>query len=62
MGKADEERERILEAALAEFSAYGIAGAGSTGSPRAAACNKNLIYIYFTGQGDACSPLCFTST
>ena len=47
MRNAEATRERILEAALAEFSAHGIAGAGwieSHGPPR---CNKNLIYIYF---------------
>jgi len=40
-------RERILEAALAEFSAHGIAGARVDRIAQAAGCNKNLIYIYF---------------
>ena len=42
-----ETRERILEAALAEFSAHGIAGARVDRIAQAAGCNKNLIYIYF---------------
>src|SRR5215470_14359674 len=40
-------RERILEAALAEFSAHGIAGARVDRIAQTAGCNKNLIYIYF---------------
>ena len=40
-------KERILEAALAEFSAHGIAGARVDRIAQAARCNKNLIYIYF---------------
>src|ERR1700722_8653247 len=42
--------ERILEAALAEFSAHGIAGARVDRIAHAARCNKNLIYIYFTDK------------
>src|SRR5215471_8253775 len=47
MRKAEATKERILEAALAEFSAYGIAGARVDRIAQAAGCNKNLIYIYF---------------
>jgi AcrR family transcriptional regulator len=44
---ADATKDRILEAAMAEFSAHGIAGARVDRIARAAKCNKNLIYIYF---------------
>ena len=44
---AEATKERILDAALAEFSAYGIAGARVDRIARTAKCNKNLIYIYF---------------
>ena len=47
MRNAEATRERILEAALAEFSAHGIAGARVDRIARAARCNKNLLYIYF---------------
>jgi AcrR family transcriptional regulator len=47
MRKAEATRERILEAALAEFSAHGVAGARVDRIAQAAGCNKNLIYIYF---------------
>ncbi|QNE16598.1 TetR/AcrR family transcriptional regulator [Kribbella qitaiheensis] len=47
MGKADVTRERILEAAMAEFSAYGVAGARVDRIAKTAGCNKNLIYVYF---------------
>jgi AcrR family transcriptional regulator len=50
MRNAEATRERILEAALAEFSAYGIAGARVDRIAQAARCNKNLIYIYFTDK------------
>lgn len=50
MGKADATRERILQAALAEFSAYGVAGARVDRIARAAGCNKNLIYVYFENK------------
>ena len=46
MGNAEAMRERILEAASAEFSAYGVAGARVDRIAKAAGCNKNLIYIY----------------
>lgn len=44
---AEATKDRILEAALAEFSAHGIAGARVDRIARTARCNKNLIYIYF---------------
>src|SRR5258708_36790625 len=44
---AEATRQRILKAALAEFSAHGIAGARVDRIARTAGCNKNLIYIYF---------------
>ena len=47
MRNAKATKERILEAALAEFSAHGIAGARVDRIAQAAGCNKNLIYIYF---------------
>jgi AcrR family transcriptional regulator len=47
MRNAEATRERILKAALAEFSAHGVAGARVDRIARAAGCNKNLIYIYF---------------
>lgn len=50
MGKAEATRERILEAATAEFSAFGIAGARVDRIARTAGCNKNLIYIYFESK------------
>ena len=50
MGKAEATKERILEAALAEFSAHGIAGARVDRIAQAAGCNKNLIYIYFKNK------------
>jgi AcrR family transcriptional regulator len=47
MRNAEATRERILKAALAEFSAHGIAGARVDRIAQTARCNKNLIYIYF---------------
>lgn len=50
MQNAEATRERILEAALAEFSAYGVAGARVDRIAKEAGCNKNLIYIYFESK------------
>src|SRR5882762_7101092 len=50
MRNAEATRERILEAAMAEFAAYGIAGARVDRIAKTAGCNKNLIYIYFTDK------------
>jgi AcrR family transcriptional regulator len=50
MRNAEASRERILQAATAEFSAHGIAGARVDRIAKAAGCNKNLIYIYFESK------------
>ncbi|MBO7748474.1 TetR family transcriptional regulator [Paenibacillus sp. MWE-103] len=50
MRNAEASKERILEAAMAEFSAHGIAGARVDRIAKAAGCNKNLIYIYFDNK------------
>jgi AcrR family transcriptional regulator len=47
MTKADETKTRILDAALDEFSTYGVAGARVDRIAAAAGCNKNLLYVYF---------------
>lgn len=44
---ADSTRARILDAATAEFSARGIAGARVDRIASAAECNKALLYSYF---------------
>lgn len=50
MRNAEATRKRILDAATAEFSAYGIAGARVDRIAKTAGCNKNLIYIYFENK------------
>lgn len=50
MRNAEATRERILEAAMEEFSAYGIAGARVDRIAKSAGCNKNMIYIYFENK------------
>jgi AcrR family transcriptional regulator len=50
MRNAEATRERILEAATAEFAAHGVAGARVDRIAQAADCNKNLIYIYFESK------------
>ncbi|MFC4588800.1 TetR family transcriptional regulator [Sphaerisporangium corydalis] len=50
MRNAEATRERILVAAMAEFSAYGVAGARVDRIAKSAGCNKNLIYIYFENK------------
>jgi len=50
MRNAEASRQRILEAAMAEFSTYGIAGARVDRIAKTAGCNKNLIYIYFENK------------
>jgi AcrR family transcriptional regulator len=47
---AEATREKILEAATAEFSAHGISGARVDRIAEAAGCNKNLIYVYFQNK------------
>jgi tetracycline repressor-like protein len=46
MGNAEATKERILEAALAEFSAHGIAGARVDRIAEAAECNKHLMRVH----------------
>ncbi|WP_420901653.1 TetR/AcrR family transcriptional regulator [Paenibacillus whitsoniae] len=36
-----------MEAAMEEFSSYGIAGARVERIAKNAGCNKNMIFIYF---------------
>ncbi|WP_258112671.1 TetR/AcrR family transcriptional regulator [Alicyclobacillus sp. SP_1] len=50
MGNAEVTKEHIFEAAMEEFSSYGIAGARVDRIARNAGCNKNLIYIYFDSK------------
>lgn len=50
MRNAEATRERILDAAMDEFSAYGIAGARVDRIAKSAGCNKNLIYVYFESK------------
>ncbi|MHC1481282.1 TetR family transcriptional regulator [Frateuria aurantia] len=50
MRNAEATKERILEAAMTEFSTYGIAGARVERIAKTAGCNKNLIYIYFESK------------
>jgi TetR/AcrR family transcriptional regulator len=45
-------RERILAAALREFSAKGFAGARVDGIARRARINKRMLYHYFGDKGD----------
>ncbi|MCL2515259.1 MAG: TetR family transcriptional regulator [Microbacteriaceae bacterium] len=46
-GRAEATRQRILDAAFAEFSSFGVAGSRVDRIAKTAGCNKNLIYIYF---------------
>jgi len=48
--RAEATQARILAAAAAEFSAFGIAGARVDRIANAAKANKNLIYIYFESK------------
>ncbi|MFD3430458.1 TetR/AcrR family transcriptional regulator [Nocardia fluminea] len=50
MSRADATKARILQAATDEFATYGIAGARVDRIAKAAAANKNLIYIYFCSK------------
>lgn len=45
--RADQTRERILRAAVHDFSLYGLAGARTGVIARAARVNKALLYYYF---------------
>ena len=48
--RADIARARILEAALQEFSAHGLAGARTDAIATAAGVNKALLYYYFESK------------
>src|SRR5271168_5321567 len=48
--RADVTRTRILEAALSEFSAHGLAGARTDQIAAAAGVNKALLYYYFESK------------
>jgi TetR/AcrR family transcriptional regulator len=48
--RADETRTRILEAALSEFSAHGLAGGRTDQIASAAGVNKALLYYYFESK------------
>lgn len=50
MRNAEATKERILDAAMEEFSSYGLAGARVDRIAKNAGCNKNLIYIYFENK------------
>ena len=45
--RADQTRERILHAAIREFSEHGLAGARTSAIAAAARVNKALLYYYF---------------
>ncbi len=47
---AESTRQRILEAATAEFAQYGIAGARIDRIAEAASSNKSMIYTYFESK------------
>jgi len=47
---ADRTRERILEAAIAEFGAHGFAGARVSAIAQRAGVNQQLISYYFDGK------------
>lgn len=47
---SDATRQRLIEAGLREFSAHGMAGGRVDRIARAAGCNKQLIYAYFTSK------------
>lgn len=50
MRNAEATRARILDAAMDEFAAHGVAGARVDRIAAKAGCNKNLIYIYFESK------------
>lgn len=47
---AQETKARILTAAFQEFAEHGVAGARVDRIAKNAACNKNLIYVYFDSK------------
>lgn len=54
MGNRDREqtRRRLLDAALVEFAAYGIAGARMERIARIAGCSAGLAYTYYGGKDE----------
>lgn len=48
--KSEQTKEKILESALDEFSAHGLAGARVDKIAEAAGVNKAMIYYYFTSK------------
>lgn len=49
-GRSEQTRRRILQAAVKEFSAYGLAGARTDAIARSAKVNTALIYYYFKSK------------
>ena len=47
---AEQTKTRILDAAFREFAEHGMAGARVDRIAKNAACNKNLIYVYFQSK------------
>jgi AcrR family transcriptional regulator len=50
MKKSDRTKQRLLEAATAEFAAYGFAGARVDRIAQTAGANKQAIYAYFESK------------
>lgn len=48
--RSDRTREKILQAAISEFSEHGLAGARISAIAAAAQVNKALLYYYFNGK------------
>jgi len=48
--RADQTRTRILDAAIQQFSEYGLAGARTEQIAEVAGVNKALLYYYFQGK------------
>lgn len=50
LSRSDRSREKILQAAISEFSEHGLAGARISAIAAAAQVNKALLYYYFNGK------------
>ena len=48
--RADQTRQKILQSAVREFSAHGLAGARTDAIARSAKVNKALLYYYFKSK------------
>jgi AcrR family transcriptional regulator len=46
----EETRQRLLSAAIEEFSSFGFAGARIDRIAKLSGCNKERIYFYFGGK------------